>query len=105
MKPTIAVTVLRTVLVSDDGIKTRTIVQGTTDIVLADLFPGLEAEGYVSAVNAPKVGEVGKIEIPDDWQSQHHLAIIALGRKLDPAVTNRESAVSAIEAALATRNA
>jgi hypothetical protein len=43
------VEVLRTVLVSDDGIRTREIVKGTHDTVPADAFEGLEKEGYVKA--------------------------------------------------------
>ena len=53
MSKQIAVEVLRTVLVSDDGIRTREIVKGTHDTVPADAFEGLEKEGYVKASSAP----------------------------------------------------
>lgn len=55
MSKQVAVEVLRTVLVSDDGIRTREIVKGTHDTVPADAFEGLEKEGYVKASSAPAV--------------------------------------------------
>lgn len=48
------VTVLRTVLVADGTPYGRQIVAGTSDEVPADLFGGLEAEGYVSGGKAKK---------------------------------------------------
>jgi hypothetical protein len=101
----VEVNVLVSTRVSDDGISTRPITKGTTDKVRSELFAGLEAEGYVSAFDALQTNEDDQIEIPDDWQKQHHLKIIAMGKKLDPAVTDKASAIAAIEAELSARKA
>lgn len=53
MKKQIAVRVLRTVPVSDDGIRTREIVAGTNDFIPEDTAPGLVKEGYVEVDDAP----------------------------------------------------
>lgn len=53
MKQQIAVLVLRTVPVSDDGIRTREIVAGTHDFIPEDTAPGLIKEGYVEIVDEP----------------------------------------------------
>jgi hypothetical protein len=97
MKPMTEVMVLRTVPVSDDGVAIRMIVEGTTDSVPSDLFPGLKAEGYVAAVGGASV----EIEIPGNWQSLHHLQIIAIAKKLDDKVSTKAEAIAVITAELA----
>lgn len=105
MKPSIEVTVLRSVPVSEDGVTTREIVKGTTDTVPADLFPGLEAEGYVARAKPDQKPAddptVEEIEIPADWQKLHHLQIIALAKKFDDTVSTKADAVAVINAELA----
>ncbi|MBS9476233.1 hypothetical protein [Ancylobacter radicis] len=45
----VKVTVLRSVPVSDDGIRLRDLVEGTDDVVRSDQFEDLRAEGYLVA--------------------------------------------------------
>jgi hypothetical protein len=102
MKPMTEVTVLRTVPVSDDGITLREIVKGTTDQVLSELFDGLKAEGYVVAVDdAPASIETAgnKPDLPADWRELHFMKQIHLAKQFDPAVTKKDEAVAALEAA------
>jgi hypothetical protein len=91
------VTVLRTVPVSDDGITTRTIVAGTDDKVASDLFPGLEAEGYVTALAAPE--ENKSSIIPQGWRDLHHFKLVALAKALGSDVSTKADAIAVIEAA------
>lgn len=107
------VTVLQSFDVSDDGIRIRKAVAGTQDAVLASLFPGLRDAGLVEALGvtvpasniSPDMKPIDPpttdpVEIPADWRDMHHLKIIALAKRIDPAVTNKAEAVAVIEAAL-----
>lgn len=49
----VSVKVLRTVSVSDDGLRTREILKGTEDAVPASTLAGLVKEGYVEVIDAP----------------------------------------------------
>jgi len=99
MKPMTEVTVLRTVPVSDDGITTRTIVAGTTDVVASDIFPGLEAEAYVAALSlAPAAPNEDKGPIiPEGWRDLHHFKLVALAKAAGFAVSTKAEAIAALE--------
>lgn len=106
MKPMTEVTVLRTVPVSDDGITTRTIVAGTSDVVASDLFPGLKAEGYVTDAEPPADAEENKGPIiPEGWRDLHHFKIVALAKALGADVSTKADAIAVIEAAEKTAQA
>jgi hypothetical protein len=103
MKPMTEVAVLRTVPVSDDGITIRMIKAGTQDRVASDLFPGLEAEGYVTALGAappaqtPAPATTG-FTLPDGWRDLHHFKLVALAKEAGFTVKTKAEAVAALEA-------
>ncbi|MCS0501616.1 hypothetical protein [Ancylobacter mangrovi] len=114
MAEQVKVRVLRTVPVSDDGIRSRQLVKGTVDVVPAGLFDGLKAEGYVDEPAAGEdggspsggagQGAGGPVEIPDDWKDLHHATKKKLAREIsgqEPADTAAAEAV--IEAEIARR--
>ncbi len=106
MKPMTKVMVLRTVPVSDDGVTTRTIVAGTTDVVASDLFPGLKAEAYVTDAEplADQDENKGPI-IPEGWRDLHHFKIVAIAKALGANVSTKAEAIAVIEAAEKTAQA
>lgn len=102
MKPMTEVAVLRTVPVSDDGITLRTIVAGTDDRVASDLFPGLEAEGYVAALGATAPAKAAapvtnEFVLPEGWRDLHHFKLVALAKAAGFAVSTKAEAVAALE--------
>lgn len=64
----VKVTVLRSVPVSDDGIRLRDLVKGTDDVVRSDQFEGLRAEGYLVAVGETALSPA-PVTIPADLQT------------------------------------
>lgn len=77
----VKVTVLRSVPVSDDGIRLRELLKGTDDVVRSDQFEGLRAEGYlVAAGEDPPASE--PVTIPADWQELHHATKKKLARSI-----------------------
>lgn len=62
----VSVKVLRTVLVSDDGLRTREILKGTEDAVPASTLAGLVKEGYVEVIDAPSAPAVPSSPAPVD---------------------------------------
>ena len=117
MNNQIAVRVLRSVAVSDDGIRTREIVKGTDDFVPASTFDGLMSEGYVVAIDAPREPAANGATSPPagdqpdapgdvpDLESMKAADIKAFAEQkgIDvSALRTKAEAVAAIRAALAT---
>lgn len=111
MADQIQVHVLRTVLVSDDGIRTREIIAGTDDTVPAGTFDGLEAEGYVTAANVatpptpPAVADQPAVNW-DDLQAMKVAELVALaGERMIVLGEARKKSeiIEAIVSAAATR--
>lgn len=120
------VQVLKDVLVAVDalGVKTRQLTAGSTDHINDDLFAGLEAEGYVAALDGdvivgdgtgealPAIDETDGgyivpppvIEIPADWQKSHHKTRVALAKKISGGdVASADEADKIIAAEVARR--
>lgn len=100
------VEVLRSVPVSDDGIKIRQLAAGTPDRVRLDLLKGLTDEGYVKLAGAPAGDEedAPPVDIPADWQSLHHATKKKLAREISgDDVDNTDAAEAIIEAEIAKR--
>lgn len=98
MKRMTAVTVLRSVDVSDDGIKIRRIEAGTEAEVPSSAFNGLKAEGYVRAIGEAADEAVGDLALPESWRDFHHLKIIAIAKTLNSAVATKADAIAVLEA-------
>jgi hypothetical protein len=101
----VSVRVLRDVRVAQAGtIYGRDILAGTDDQIPAGLFEGLEAAGYVAAIEAaPEPAAavhpmfVEEPAVPADWRNLHHKTLVSLARKFDPTVETKAEAIVVME--------
>lgn len=103
----VSVRVLRDVRVAQAGtIYGRDILAGTDDQIPAGLFEGLEAAGYVAAIEATPAPEpaaavhpmfVEEPAVPADWRNLHHKTLVSLARKFDPTVETKAEAIVVME--------
>lgn len=99
MKHMVPVKVLRSVDVSDDGLRVRRIEAGTENEVISDSFPGLKAEGYVIEAGAEMpVENIVGVALPEGWRDLHHLKLIAMAKNLDGSVSSKAEAIAVLEA-------
>ncbi|MGV6872548.1 hypothetical protein ACUSIJ_07630 [Pseudochelatococcus sp. B33] len=64
----------------------------------------LASDGKPAAVSAPAAPAAYDVEIPDDWQSLHHIRLIALAAKITgDKVASKDEAIAIIERELTAR--
>ncbi len=126
----VKVTVIKPFSYSVDGFTAIHVKEGETPSIPANMVAGLIADGklggetaekpadgqeHQSAATVPATSETPAtgfgsasnahpmIDIPSDWRVMHHLKQINLAKQIDPAITTKADAVTAIEAYLSAK--
>lgn len=112
---------------SNNGVLVEYADLGDIIAINSDLVPGLVAEKFAKVFDgrslpAKPEAEIiaaaqeaeqlavappspDRVEIPADWQAMHHMRLIALAQRIEPAVKTKADAFAAIEAELARQAA